>query len=137
LGGRKPVYAGIGICKGPVIMGPLGFDGRLEITVLSDTVNVASRLDGLCKDLDAKLLVAGVGLDIYKALPDEISILEHGPQKVRGRANTVDVFEIVDNNILDAFAEGKHTEEFLHYKEEYINHLVRKIGKIKKATKAS
>jgi class 3 adenylate cyclase len=133
IGGRQPVYAGIGICDGPVILGPLGFEGRLEITVLSDTVNIASRLDGLCKDLDAKILVAGVDMSNIERLPDGITLIRHGMQKIKGRNGSVEVFELVDNNILDSFGEAKDTEYYIRYKEDHINHLIRKLSKLRRS----
>jgi class 3 adenylate cyclase len=98
LGNRRIIEAGIGICEGPTIIGPLGFNDRLEITVLSDTVNTASRLDGLCKKHNAKILCSGIDL---KTPSLGISYLSLGLQPVKGKDILVPVTEIVDEFIFD------------------------------------
>ncbi|KAH3756730.1 response regulator [Pelomyxa schiedti] len=47
---------GIGLHKGPVLMGTVGHHDRMDVTVISKTVNIASRLENLTKLLSAKIL---------------------------------------------------------------------------------
>ena len=47
--GRAPIQIGIGIYSGPAIVGSIGPPQRLEFTAIGNTVNVASRVQGLTK----------------------------------------------------------------------------------------
>jgi len=47
---------GIGVHKGPVLMGTVGHTDRMDVTVIATTVNIASRLENLTKFFDAKIL---------------------------------------------------------------------------------
>jgi adenylate cyclase len=56
--GKVATTVGIGIHYGPVIQGNVGIADRMEFTTLGDTVNVASRLESMTRQLDAGILLS-------------------------------------------------------------------------------
>ena len=55
--GLPSVRIGVGAQYGPVVLGDIGGERRLELTVIGDTVNVAARLERLTRDLDVGMVV--------------------------------------------------------------------------------
>jgi adenylate cyclase len=55
---KTPLRIGIGLHAGPAIVGEMGYGRALHLTAIGDTVNAASRIEGLSKDFAAELVVA-------------------------------------------------------------------------------
>lgn len=88
--GLPPVSMRIGINTGPVVVGTLGNDLRVEFKVVGDTVNLASRLEGLAEPsttlVTEETFKLAEGLFRFEAL---------GGKSVKGKAGPVPVYQVI------------------------------------------
>jgi adenylate cyclase len=100
--GETPLAFGIGLNCGPAVIGDVGSEQSLSFTVIGDTVNTASRLQGLTRSLHTPLVVAEAIVDAINAAPppDAAELLaglsEQGEQPLRGRSAPVRVWTWLD-----------------------------------------
>jgi len=93
--GTAPVRFGIGIATGELTFGTIGAANRLKCGVIGDTVNLASRIEGLTKRYGLDLLITE---ETYQALPDpgRYQIREVDLVAVVGRMTPVKLYEVFD-----------------------------------------
>jgi adenylate cyclase len=82
--------AGIGLHYGPVVGGVLESGFHDEFTVIGDAVNIAQRLEGLSKRLDASLVVSVALLNAVKTVP-ALDWVRQNAVTLRGRQKPIDI----------------------------------------------
>lgn len=88
------IKVGTGIHTGPVMLGIIGETERLEGTVISDSVNLASRLQELTKDYGCSLIVSEECLE--DAGRERFTTRFLDTIQVRGRMYPVSIYEVLD-----------------------------------------
>ena len=99
--GEARPYIGvrIGVHSGPAVAGNIGAPGRINYTLVGDTVNVAQRLEGLGREIDPDApVILMISADCAEALPAdlkaELDLESLGERELRGRAEQIAVFRV-------------------------------------------
>lgn len=94
--GYEGINIGVGIHFGPVIIGTVGSDDRMDTTVIGDSVNIAFRLEGLAPKYHADIVISE---QVRECLSGEEGI-EYRPLdwvRVKGRQAPVKIYEVFNH----------------------------------------
>ncbi len=93
--GKPAIDAGIGIHTGMLMLGIIGGEGRMDGTVISDAVNLTSRLEGLTKIYGSSIIITEDTL-IKLNDPSQYHFRFLDIVKVKGKKEAIYIFEIMD-----------------------------------------
>lgn len=96
--GEAPIQAGFGIHYGQAVLGDIGAN-RLEFAVIGSTVNIASRLEALTRELGAQLVVSNALVEQARTEPDHHDadfdgLVKQPIQDIRGIAQPIAVWSL-------------------------------------------
>ncbi|OEJ65971.1 CHASE2 domain-containing protein [Magnetovibrio blakemorei] len=103
--GRKhiPLKVGIGLNSGECVVGNMGSDQRFDYSVLGDTVNLASRLEGQSKTYGVRIVIGDKTHDLVEGM----ACIELDLIKVKGKTEAVRIFCLLGDEELEVTPEFK------------------------------
>ncbi len=92
-----PVGVGIGINTGSLALGTVGFKDRMECTVISDAVNLASRIESLTRTFGVDVIISE---QCYSHLqnPEKFHCRSLGQLTVKGKSQPTKIYEVFSHN---------------------------------------
>ena len=89
----RPLRIAMSLHAGPAIVGQMGYGQATSLTAIGDTLNAASRLEELAKELDAELVISD---DLARRTTHNLTGHERQTLTIRGRTMPIDVWIIHD-----------------------------------------
>ncbi|HKI73046.1 MAG TPA: adenylate/guanylate cyclase domain-containing protein, partial [Pseudomonadales bacterium] len=91
--GRPPIVVRMGLNSGPMVVGNMGSAQRLNYTIMGDSVNLASRLEGANKAYRSRIMISE---STYRMCESHVDARELDVIRVVGKNEPVRVYELLD-----------------------------------------
>jgi class 3 adenylate cyclase len=96
---QNPIQIGVGMHTGSLIMGITGDENRMDATTISDSVNIASRLESLTKHYSASIIISDSSLKQIEK-KDNFHLRSLGLVQLKGKREAVEIHECFDSNMV-------------------------------------
>ncbi|MGI9543768.1 MAG: response regulator, partial [Cyclobacteriaceae bacterium] len=106
---RQTIKVGIGLHTGSLMLGILGDKDRMDASVVSDTVNTASRMEGLTKHYGANIILSKSTLE-HLGDTHSFNYRGLGQVQVKGKLKAVNIYEFYDGEKKEVIALKKQTQ---------------------------
>jgi class 3 adenylate cyclase len=93
-GGESPLAVAVTVHTGAVLAGRIGAEDRHEYTVIGDTVNVAARLQQICKDLGRDVIVSETAYEMARLNGLVVDVAMEDVVTLRGRREPIRIFGV-------------------------------------------
>jgi len=90
--GKQPMDIGIGINTNPMMVGNMGSEQRFDFTVMGDSVNLGSRLEGANKSYKTNIIISEF---TFERVKNELVCMELDSVRVKGKSQPVKIYNLV------------------------------------------
>ncbi len=101
--GLPNIDVGVGVNTGPAVCGNMGSTVRFEYTAIGDSVNIASRLEGLCKAYKTRIVISQYTKEHCR---QHYLMRQLDSVRVKGKKEPVAIFEVMEDT-----PENRHVSE--------------------------
>ncbi len=109
--GKPPLSVRMGINTGIMIVGNMGGKDRFDYTVIGDSVNLASRLEGANKQYKSNIMISDF---TYTHVKSKVIVRELDLIQVKGKTEPVKVYELLGTTDLEMNQNQKQALEMYH-----------------------
>ncbi len=109
--GRPEIEVRCGVNTGVMIVGNMGGKDRFDYTIIGDSVNLASRLEGANKQYNSKIMISEF---TYKHVQGKVVVRELDLIQVKGKTEPIKVYELLGASGMQMTPEQKEAMEMYH-----------------------